>query len=243
MLNPQERQNIQDLFSVSEAQVNRDHAISHALAALQGIETEFVFFGGTALSRTLLREGRLSEDIDLYSPDRLALCHELDLLPNFLEEEFPQARWDLTPSRTIDPQSSLLICDPSIQIKIQVVDAGTRNWMMIPTELSEIHQRYSDAPLSKLFTPTFDSFVAMKVSAWIDRRAPRDLFDLEGLSRKGKVTDRARALIQELRGFRVSAQMMDLRLNGLWQEELAHQTKLEATAEESLQRVLEWWSE
>jgi predicted nucleotidyltransferase component of viral defense system len=243
MLNPQERQNIQDLFSVSEAQVNRDHAISHTLAALEEIYTKFIFFGGTALSRTYLVNGRLSEDIDLYSGDRETLCRELDHLPKFLEQEFPQAQWNLTPSQTSDVQSSLLICDASTQIKIQVIEANTRNWLAIPTELAEIHQRYSDSPPVKLFTPTFDGFVAMKVAAWIDRRAPRDLFDLEGLSQIGEASEGARVLASELSGFQVSTRMLKLRVHGRWHEELEHQTNLQITPEECLERVLNWWSE
>lgn len=243
MINARESQNIQDLFGVTEAQVNRDHAISHALAALQEIKTKFVFFGGTALSRTFLNEGRLSEDIDLYTADRKTLCLEIDELSNLLEQEFPQATWNVAPSQTNDPQSSLLVCDSSIQIKVQIVDSGTREWWRVPTELTEIQQRYSDAPATRLFIPTFDGFVAMKALAWVDRSSPRDLFDLDGLSRQGRITENARELIERLRGFRISAQMMDLRVKGLWQEELAHQTKLQTTAEECLQRVLEWWRE
>ncbi len=243
MINAGERQKIQDLFNVNEAQVNRDHAISHVLAALQQIKTRFIFFGGTALSRTFLTEGRLSEDIDLYSADRDALCIEMDGLPNLLEEEFPQANWDVLPSQTKDPVSSLLVCDSSIQIKVQIVDSVTRGWQGVPTELTEIHQRYSDVPSTRLLTPTFDGFVAMKALAWFDRRAPRDLFDLEGLSRERLVTESARELIKNLMGFRISREMMDRSVAGLWQEELAHQTKLEMTADESLRRMLEWWDE
>ncbi len=243
MIDARERQKIQDLFSVNEAQVNRDHAISHVLAALQQIKTRFVFFGGTALSRTFLVEGRLSEDIDLYSSDRQALCLEMDGLPNLLEEEFPQANWNVLPSRTKDSEYSLLVCDSSIQIRVQIVDSNTRGWQKVPTELSEMRQRYSDAPPAKLFTPTFDGFVAMKVLAWFDRRTPRDLFDLEGLSWKEPVTENARKLIEQLRGFRVSGEMMNRPVVGAWREELAHQTKLKTTAEESLRRVLEWWGE
>lgn len=106
-----------------------------------------------------------------------------------------------------------------------------------------MRQRYSDAPPAKLFTPTFDGFVAMKVLAWFDRRTPRDLFDLEGLSWKEPVTENARKLIEQLRGFRVSGEMMNRPVVGAWREELAHQTKLKTTAEESLRRVLEWWGE
>ena len=243
MINADESQKIQELFSVNESQVNRDHAISHVLAALQEIKTRFVFFGGTALSRTFLAEGRLSEDIDLYSGDREALCLEIDGLPNLLEEEFPQANWNVLPSRTKDSEYSLLVCDSSIQIRVQIVDSVTRGWQKVPAELTEMRQRYSDAPPAKLFTPTFDGFVAMKVLAWFDRRTPRDLFDLQGLSRKEPVTENARQLIEQLRGFRVSGEMMNRPVAGAWQEELAHQTKLKTTADETLRRVLDWWGE
>lgn len=243
MLDPSESQNVQNLFSATEPQVSRDHAISHVLAVLQRINTELVFFGGTALSRTFLTEGRLSEDIDLYSADRQALCRELDKLPGLLKEEFPQATWNVMPSQTVDPQSSLLVCDSSIQIKVQAVDTRTRGWSKVPTALTEIHQRYSDVPSTKLFAPTFDGFVAMKALVWCDRRSARDLFDLESLSHQGEVTESARELIDQLRGFRLSRGMMMGRVVGLWHEELAHQTKLEKTEDECLQRVLAWWEQ
>lgn len=241
MLDPRESQNVQDLFGANEAQVSRDHAISHVLAALQRINTEFVFFGGTALSRTFLTTGRLSEDVDLYSPDRRALCRELDGLLKLIKEEFPQAAWNVMPSQTGDPHSSLLVCDSSTQIKVQAVDSKTRGWSKVPKALTQIYQRFSDVPATKLPTPTFDGFVAMKALVWFDRRSARDLFDLEGLSREGKVTDGARKLILELRGFHLSREMMKGRVVGLWQEELAHQTRLVISEKECLARVLEWW--
>ena len=243
MINADESQKIQELFSVNEAQVNRDHAISHALAAFKQIKTSFIFFGGTALSRTFLAEGRLSEDIDLYSSDRQALCLEMDGLPNLLEEEFPQANWNVLPSRTKDSEYSLLVCDSSIQIRVQIVDSNTRGWQKVPTELSEMRQRYSDAPPAELFTPTFDGFVAMKVAAWFDRRTPRDLFDLYRLSYEGEVSDVVRELAAKLGGHSMTRLMLNRPPVGRWHEELAHQTKLEVTAEECLQQFLTWWGE
>jgi len=241
MLDPRESQNVQDLFSANEGQVNRDHAISHVLAGLQRINTGFVFFGGTALSRTFLTTGRLSEDIDLYSTDRRALCRELDDLPKLMREEFPQAVWNVVPSQTVDPRSSLLICEASIQIKVQVVDSRSRDWQLIPTKMIDIHQRYSDVPNTQIIVPTFDGLVAMKVLAWFDRGAPRDLFDLEGLSRLGGVSTVVGDLVEKLRGFRVTKQMLNRKVSGLWQEELTHQTRLTVSEEECLSRVLEWW--
>ncbi|HEY3293014.1 MAG TPA: nucleotidyl transferase AbiEii/AbiGii toxin family protein [Candidatus Nanopelagicaceae bacterium] len=241
MLDLDESQDVQELFGAEESQVNRDHAISHVLVALQQINTEFVFFGGTALSRTYLTTGRLSEDIDLYSPDRRALCRELDDLPRLMKEEFPQAVWNVIPSQTVEPRSSLLVCEASIQIRVQVVDALSRGWQSIPTNLVDIHQRYSDVSKTQLIVPTFDGFVAMKILAWFDRGAPRDLFDLDGLSRIGAVSSATHDLVEKLRGYRLTKQMLSRKVSGLWQEELAHQTKLERSENECLARVLEWW--
>ena len=68
MLAPAELAAVADAFGVSDAQVRRDHLISHLLAALSGSARDrVVFFGGTALSRTHLPDGRLSEDLDLWA--------------------------------------------------------------------------------------------------------------------------------------------------------------------------------
>jgi predicted nucleotidyltransferase component of viral defense system len=56
-------------FGVARLQVERDHLISHCLIAIANVTRDLdhppVFFGGTALARTWLPDGRLSEDIDL----------------------------------------------------------------------------------------------------------------------------------------------------------------------------------
>ena len=67
MLDFREAEGVQSLFGATAAQVRRDHAISHVLAALADMRADLVFFGRTALSRTFLCQGRLSEDIDLYT--------------------------------------------------------------------------------------------------------------------------------------------------------------------------------
>ena len=65
-LQPDDLAEVMATFGVAEAQVRRDHAISHILAALsRHRREELIFFGGTALSRTYLLDERLSEDIDL----------------------------------------------------------------------------------------------------------------------------------------------------------------------------------
>ncbi|MEO8519632.1 MAG: nucleotidyl transferase AbiEii/AbiGii toxin family protein, partial [Dermatophilaceae bacterium] len=52
-------------FGVALEQVRRDYLISLVLVAVQAHTDDVIFFGGTALARTFLTGGRLSEDIDL----------------------------------------------------------------------------------------------------------------------------------------------------------------------------------
>ena len=58
-LQPEDLAQVMATFGVAEAQVRRDHAILHILAALsRHRREELIFFGGTALSRTYLLAGR-----------------------------------------------------------------------------------------------------------------------------------------------------------------------------------------
>lgn len=241
MLDLLEAEQVQQIFGATAAQVRRDHAISHVLEALASIPAEVIFFGGTALARTCLSRGRLSEDIDLYSRDRRGLTSEIDRLPELIAQEFPRAFWDSRPSEVSEPRQTLLVCDPEIQIQVQVLDSRSRGWNQIPIQKVPIQQRYSDVGVTQLDVPTVDGFVALKVMAWFERASPRDLFDLEGLSRLGPVTKAARDLIAELLGFQMSWGMLNKKLAGLWSEELAHQTHLEISEAECREHVLAWW--
>ncbi|GAA2900486.1 hypothetical protein GCM10010472_68450 [Pseudonocardia halophobica] len=54
MLDPAELQDVAATFGVDEAQVVRDHLISHLLAAASAeAGDDVVLFGGTALARTV----------------------------------------------------------------------------------------------------------------------------------------------------------------------------------------------
>jgi predicted nucleotidyltransferase component of viral defense system len=66
VLDPDELHDVASTFGVDEQQVLRDHLISHLLAAISAeAADELIFFGGTALARSVVPDGRLSEDIDL----------------------------------------------------------------------------------------------------------------------------------------------------------------------------------
>lgn len=70
-MNLDERDAVAARFGVSNGQVERDHLISFLLAAIaERVGDRVHFIGGTALARTHLTAGRLSEDIDLVALDR-----------------------------------------------------------------------------------------------------------------------------------------------------------------------------
>ena len=65
-MNPDELDSVATQFGVASAQVEQDHLISHLLGYVSvHFADRVVFVGGTALARTHLVDGWLSEDIDL----------------------------------------------------------------------------------------------------------------------------------------------------------------------------------
>ncbi|WP_433757361.1 nucleotidyl transferase AbiEii/AbiGii toxin family protein [Nocardia sp. CA-135398] len=91
-----ERDSVAIQFGVSPEQVERDYLISHLLAAVsRGFGDRLHFIGGTALARTHLVSGRLSEDIDLVALDnRTVLAAELDAaLPRSVARSYGRLEW------------------------------------------------------------------------------------------------------------------------------------------------------
>jgi hypothetical protein len=181
-------------FGVSAEQVRRDHLVSLILAALTPEGHDLVFFGGTALARTHLPHGRLSEDIDLIamgSRKDVAARIEQTLMRALLPT-YGRTAWapSLTSVRDTDP--ALLQTDDGLSVRVQLLRAeGYEPW---PTEISDLHQRYRGAPAARLRVPTLESFVAWKTVTWMDRAAARDLYDLWGLAELGAMTASAAAL-------------------------------------------------
>lgn len=241
MLDPFEANQLRQKFGVPIEQIMRDHAISHVLSVIKRVKTPFTFYGGTALARTYLPFGRLSEDIDIFSTRREELIREFESLSGWLEQEFPNAEWVVNPAKLEDGESALLRCGPGIHVRIQLVDSTIRNWGAVPLETAKIEQRFSDVPATELRVPTLNGFVAMKALSWFDRGAPRDLFDMGGLAKFGHVTEIARATIEQILGFRLTTSMIHRSAAGDWQTELAHQTQDYGNEAECLTRVLEWW--
>jgi hypothetical protein len=242
MLDPDEETAVADRFGVARPQVRRDHLISHLLAALSArAADQVVFFGGTALSRTFIPDGRLSEDIDLIAvrERRTAAEAVADCLVRGVRREFPGLRWEplLTAVRDTDP--AVLISPDGLTVRVQLLGAtGYPPW---PTEQREIVQRYSDAPPATLTVLTLESFVAAKImAAWVDRATPRDLYDLWLLTQRGTLDDAGLFARYGQTGRPPTGDLFTTAPDEIrWRQELSGQTRLEVTAAEALDVVRE----
>jgi hypothetical protein len=238
MLDPAELAEVAGRFGVADDQVVRDHFISHILRGLADVKQDgLVFFGGTALARTYLPDGRLSEDIDLYTPNRAATAAVLERrLPQLVSREFPRTHWLIPLTGVRDVEAAILRAGDGTGIRIQLLSAeGMFGW---PTEFRPLDVRYSDVGHAALPVPTLSAFTAMKTTAWADRHAERDLYDLNALAEIGAINEAAASLVAQATGVRVGPYMFDHLPAGMrWQEQLAHQLRKLPDPHRCLQRV------
>lgn len=114
-------------FGVADEQIRRDHLISHILAAIADLRNKVVFYGGTALSRTLLPEFRLSEDIDLMGTPRLDCAQEIEArIPGALRREFGRAEWVVAPTAVREPAAALLQTEDGLSVRVPGHRPGSR---------------------------------------------------------------------------------------------------------------------
>src|SRR4051812_25508726 len=103
---------VMSAFGVAEAQVRRDHAVSHILGSLSHHHRdELIFFGGTALSRTYLVDERLSEDIDLIATSRRD--HLADALMEQINRDLIRTHGRITWSPAWSPSSDI---EPAVAV-------------------------------------------------------------------------------------------------------------------------------
>lgn len=245
MLDLDEADAVAEQFGVAHAQVQRDHLISHMLAALSAqVREQVVFFGGTALSRTYVPDGRLSEDIDLLAVGSRAVVAarmEADLI-RALRREFPGLYWDPRLSEVRDTEPAVLRSPDGLGVRVQLLSPiGYAAW---PVEQRDLMQRYSDAPPARLAVPTAAAFAAWKAAAWFDRKAARDLYDLWTLAEAGLITAEAGALFARF-GPTNRPPSADMYLEpldeGRWRRDLSGQVHLRVTATEALAVVRASW--
>lgn len=100
----------------------------------------------------------------------------------------------------------------------------------IATTRAEVLLRYSDLPRSvQLTVPTPAGFAAMKLLAWQDRAAPRDIHDLAALADANMIEAKALNSVRKIAGFtptsRTIANVALNRVRDEWDSELAHQLR------------------
>ena len=244
-MNLDERDAVAAQFGVSSEQVERDHLISHLLAAIADRFTDRVhFIGGTALARTHLPHGRLSEDIDLVAlGNRTTLATELDAaLERAVARTHGRLVWEPTLTAVKDTEAANLRTTSGLSIKIQLLSSRDRT--LWPAETRQLEQRYSDAPSATLTVPTLAAFAAAKTATWHDRRAPRDLWDLCALAEIGAINAEAADLFRRygptnrVPGEHLFEQPPD---EADWRSQLAGQTRLTTTASGALVVVRQAW--
>lgn len=236
---------VAERFGVDMEQVRRDHLISHLLGAIAaGVPSDdVVFFGGTALSRTYLTDARLSEDIDL-----IALAPRTDVAAQIevavrrgLARSHGRPTWRPPLSATSGSQPATVGVEGTASVQVQLLSGKGYLW---PTEVRDIDQRYSDAPPARLRTLTAAGFAAAKLSAWMDRHAPRDLYDLWALAERGLIDADALDVFTRCgpQG-RPPASWVFTSLpdETSWRRALGHQTRLRVTATGALDAVREAW--
>lgn len=244
VLDDDELQEVATQFGVGEAQVRRDHVISHALAAISvlGLD-DLVFFGGTALSRTHLHALRLSEDIDLLTaePRRATAERLVRAITRSLRRSLgtPVFSPPLEETRGAEP-SVMTVAGARVQIQL-LSAVGYPRW---PTEVRDIDQRYSDAPPARLRVLTPPAFAAAKLAAWSDRGTPRDLYDMWALANEGMIDDEATVLFSRHGPLTSARQVSFSRVPTAqeWNSALSHQCIPRVSAHEAAAVVAEAWA-
>jgi predicted nucleotidyltransferase component of viral defense system len=232
-------------FGVDLEQVRRDHLISHVLVAIAAAvpSDELVFLGGTALSRTHLADARLSEDIDLVAlaPRKQTAQHIEKAVRRGLARSHGRVTWRPALTATAGSQPATLVVDDTLGIQVQLTSSEGFLW---PTEVADIQQRYSDALPARLRTLTAPCFAAVKLTAWIERSAPRDLYDLWALNERGLIDSAAvEAFVRNgPHGHPPAEWVFHEEIDEVaWLRALGHQTRLRVTAAEALEAVGDAW--
>ncbi len=143
IMDPDERDSVATQFGVSTEQVERDHLISHLLAFLsRDFGDRIHFIGGTALARTHLPDGRLSEDIDLIAVgSRKDVARDLDAaLPRAVARTHGRLTVEPALSATADTLPVLLRPADGRPVRLQLLSARDR--VVWPTERRGLFQRY-----------------------------------------------------------------------------------------------------
>lgn len=174
-------------FGVNRDQVEHDFAISQILGAISSIVDTFIFYGGTALSRTFLNGLRLSEDIDLLSVGpRRNTAEAIDrAIVDTLSRHFEDVGGDPPLQSARKDTVACTYRIGSSRVRIQLISG--QDYTAWPTQRTQVAMRYAGIEDIEMLTLTSSGFACAKLAAWCDttRNAPRDLYDLWALTHAG----------------------------------------------------------
>lgn len=241
-----EIEQVAERFGVATTQVWRDHLVSYALAAIsRTVGTEdVIFFGGTALSRTHLPDVRLSEDIDLIATgNRSDVAASIERSLRLLRRTHGAVTFDPPLPSTRGATPAVMRTDDGLTVQVQLLQY--EDYPRWPTEVADIQQRYSDAPPAHLRVLTAPAFGAAKLSAWLDRRASRDLYDLYAMAARGLITPDSVDLFSRLGSFtRIPGwTWSSIPDTAQWRVELGHQLRLAIEPEEAANVARQAWAQ
>lgn len=155
---------------------------------------------------------------------------------------FGEVAWAPRPSQTRHPHTAVLLVAERLSVQVQMLDPiGYPAW---PTVFRHVDQRYADAPPARLRVLTDAAFAASKLDAWMNRRAPRDLYDLWALARAGHITPEAADLVERLTNWTALPSPSEWGpppTETEWMLALSHQTRLAVSAAEAFETVAAAW--
>jgi Nucleotidyl transferase AbiEii toxin, Type IV TA system len=151
--------------------------------------------------------------------------------------------WQPALTATTGSQPTVLSVPDGISVQVQLLGGQGYAW---PTEVVQIEQRYSDAPIARLRVLTADGFAAAKLGAWIDAGTPRDLYDLWAMNERNLIGPSALRVFTSHGPFGrpPPAWVLSRKLDeGEWIRPLGHQTQLRISARQAITSVGEAWSD
>ena len=234
-------------FGASRDQVEHDFAISHLLEAISSKSDRFVFYGGTALSRTFLNGLRLSEDVDLLSVGpRQPVAVALDrAIRDSLERDFGLIEGHPGLDQVKADTDASLYRIGAAQIKVQLIN-GER-YTRWPRQSTPVSMRYAGMPDRVMTTLSPDGFACAKLSAWCDttRNAPRDLYDLWAMTEQGMIDAAAAETFRRLgdTGSFPRLWMFPRKAptQAQWQDSIGHQCRPQVGPDKAYETVVGAW--
>ena len=187
---------------------------------------------------------RLSEDIDLITvADRRSTAGRIEAaVARALRRTHGSVEWRPRLADVQQTEPAVVVTATGLTVRVQLLTAaGYPPW---PSRKVRLIQRYQDAAPAELATYTPQAFAASKLVAWLDRRAPRDLYDMWALARAAYLDPEAVRLFGAYGptgGPPAEWMFRDGPGPGQWRDALGHQGRIAVDPQEALDAVGRAW--